>query len=344
MRLLITTQAVDRTDPVLGFFHAWIEALASRFEQVVVICLREGEHALPKNVQVYSLGKEKGRASSLSYALRFYRRLWQLRGRYDAVLVHMNPEYVVLAGWLWRLSGKRVVLWYVHKSADLKLRFASLFASAIATTSPESLRLRTKKKVIVGHGIEVASYPAAHTLDPAHPRLLSVGRISPTKNQLLILEAFERLSARIPGATLSIAGAPVTKADAAYEEDLKEKAERLAQVVMMHGPVTPERMPALYGTHDLLLHASDTGSLDKVVLEALASGVRVVSASEAFRGMDLPVSHAPKDAQALADAALRSLEAPWDAAAARERVARAHDLQALIGKLAGLLTQGSGVR
>jgi len=56
MKLLIITQKVDINDDNLGFFHRWLEKLASRFEKLSVICLAEGEHHLPSNVAVFSLG------------------------------------------------------------------------------------------------------------------------------------------------------------------------------------------------------------------------------------------------------------------------------------------------
>lgn len=345
MRLLIVTQVVDSQDPVLGFFHAWIEALAERCERVEVVCLWEGKHALPENVSVHSLGKERGARPSFIYALRFYRALFRLRGTYDSVLVHMNPEYVCLAGWLWRVTGKRVVLWYVHKSVDLKLWVANIFASAIATASEESLRLSTGKKRVLGHGIDIAVYPAPHTFDlklgmPA--RVLSVGRLSSTKNQMLVLEAFAAMQTAPLRSQLTVVGAPATDVDVSYEAKLKERAGQpdLVGKVTFLGGVSPDRMRDIYGANDLLLHASDTGSLDKVVLEALASGLRVVSTSDAFADGSLPVARTEKDPFTMASAALRSLEAPWGAAEARAAVASQHDLGGLIGKLHALLSPG----
>ena len=58
MRLLVFTQKLDSGDPVLGFFHTWLKELASRLESIEVICLEMGVFNLPKNVTVYSLGKE----------------------------------------------------------------------------------------------------------------------------------------------------------------------------------------------------------------------------------------------------------------------------------------------
>src|SRR5262245_46329036 len=130
MRLLLVAQTVDRTDAVFGFFHRWIEKLALHFERIEVICLREGEHTLPANVRVHSLGKEH-RGNKLSYGFRFYALLGKLRGSYDAVLVHQNQEYLLLAGWLWKLSGKPVYFWANHFAGSFLTRLAALWCTKI---------------------------------------------------------------------------------------------------------------------------------------------------------------------------------------------------------------------
>ena len=138
MKLLIITQKVDRNDPILGFFHRWIIEFAKHFESIAVICLFEGEHNLPANVKVLSLGKEEGGArisKTLRYIVRFYNYIWRERKNYDAVFVHMNPIYVVLGGVLWRMWKKKISLWYTHKSVDLKLRAAEKFVHFIFTAS-----------------------------------------------------------------------------------------------------------------------------------------------------------------------------------------------------------------
>ena len=61
MRLLIITQKVDKNDPILGFFHRWIEEFAKHCQSIIVICLQKGEYNLPKNIKILSLGKEKGK-------------------------------------------------------------------------------------------------------------------------------------------------------------------------------------------------------------------------------------------------------------------------------------------
>ena len=99
---MVITQKVDQTDGLLGFFQRWLEELARHYSQVVVICLFKGQADLPPNVRVLSLGKESG-AGRLVYFWRFFKYVIAERKNYDSVFVHMNPEYLVLAGWLWRL-------------------------------------------------------------------------------------------------------------------------------------------------------------------------------------------------------------------------------------------------
>src|SRR3989344_4756264 len=122
MKLLILTQKIDKEDPVLGFFHGWVAKLAEKFEKISVICLQKGEFNLPNNVKVYSLGKKNKKLPVLSrakYLTNFYRYILGLHADYDAVFVHMNQEYVVLGGWMWKLIRKKIYLWRNHTKGSV---------------------------------------------------------------------------------------------------------------------------------------------------------------------------------------------------------------------------------
>lgn len=278
MRLLVVTQAVDKDDPVLGFFHRWLEAFSAEFDRIEVICLREGRHALPANVRVHTLGKEKG-AGRLFRAARFYMHLWKLRRAYDAVFVHMNPEYLALAGAWWRLAGKRAGLWYTHKSVDLKLRVAELWADVVFTASKESFRLPSAKVRVMGHGIDASFW----TPDPTVFRgaaLLSVGRLMPAKrHDLAIRVAREE---RVP---LRIAGT------GPEQQRLAALARELGANVTFLGSCGEETLRDEYRRAARLIHRSETGSLDKVVLEAAACGCPVDSTDPAIRALPLSPSY-----------------------------------------------------
>jgi SAM-dependent methyltransferase len=269
MKLLICTQAMDSEDSVLGFFVRWIEEFAQHCEKVTVICLRAGKYSLPSNVEVTVLGSSR---------LARVTKLWSLslrrKGEYDTVFVHMNPEYIVAAGLLWRLMGKRVALWYTHKSVNLKLRIAVLFASIIFTASKESFRLRTKKLHVMGHGIDTDFFSP----DPSVARgdwALSVGRLMPSKRHDLAIQM-----AIQEGGTLRIAGEGPERAH------LEALARKLHAPVQFLGALTRVQLRDEYRTAAHLIHTSETGSLDKVVLEALACGMKVTTHDPALKSLE----------------------------------------------------------
>lgn len=300
MKLLITTQAVDRKDPILGFFHRWIEEFAKQCEQVTVICLREGDHALPANVRIYPLGD----GGKILKALRFVRLSWSLRKEYDRALVHMNPEYLVLMGFWWRVWGKHPTLWYTHKSVTVTLRLATLFAYKILSASKESFRLATKKLRVLGHGIDMERFSCPAHSKGAELRILTTGRIARTKNIHLMLDAVEVLRVRGVSFVLTVAGAPGTDSDRTYAEELSRRG---GSVVRFVGPKTQAEVAALLCETDVFVNLSDTGSLDKAVLEALASGVPAVSSNEAFKQLLTPYGlYVPAERQQIAEALMRA--------------------------------------
>lgn len=279
MKLLIVTQIVDRDDAILGFFHRWIEEFAKHVESIEVVCLKEGEHELPSNVRVHSIGKEQGGGNAFLYSIRFMYLAWKLRNEYERVLVHMNPEYVVLAGCFWKLWRKPVGLWYTHKSVNLKLRVAELFVDVIFTASKESFRLPSKKLQVMGHGIDTNFFKP----DPSSVRgnhALSVGRLMKTKRHDLAIRI-----AKDAGLALRIVG------DGPERDRLEAYAKELNAEVKFLGALTQEQLIYEYRTACKLIHTSETGSLDKVVLEAAACGCPVDSTDPAISRLPLSPSY-----------------------------------------------------
>jgi len=312
MKLLIVTQAVDADDSDLGFFVQWIEEFSKHCEKITVICLREGKYTLPSNVEIIVLGK----APRLVRAMRFWRACISRRAEYDAVFVHMNPEYIVLAGLLWRFMHKRIALWYTHKSVNLKLRIAVLFAHTIFSASAESFCLRTKKLRVMGHGIDVDFFSP----DPQILRgtaVISVGRLSPTKRHDLTICAAEHF----PNEVWVVGEGPEM-------QRLKNLAEQLSLVSRVHflGPQTQEQLREKYRTAGVFVHTSETGSLDKVVLEALACGLPVITTSTILTGLPVIVISATPEDIAKEVIAVRTIDTDSLVAYVREH----HSLQHLI--------------
>ncbi len=344
MRLLIVTQVLDEKDSVLGFFHRWVEEFAKNTEHIEVICLKEGKHSLPANVRVHSLGKERGRQSKISYILRVFQFSWRLRNSYDAVFVHMNPEYLVIAGWLWKLLRKRTGLWYTHGTVSLRLILGTLFANVVFTASEQSMRLHTKKKRVMGHGMDLSMF-GVHRSPKDSLRLVTVSRITPVKNIENIIDALVILRERGITATLSVLGDVTANESTEYLTKLRTHITcgGLADNVIFLGKRDQKGVEEELSRSHLFIHASATGSLDKAPLEALATGVPVVSVNaEIANGLiegAIFASNNPEGlASAIEDAVRKRI---WEKESirmqARDYIAKNHSLPVLIRKILAIL-------
>lgn len=288
MKLLIITQKVDSADGLLGFFHDWLKEFAEVFSEVTVICLFEGQHELPGNVRVLSLGKEKG-VGRIFYLFNFYYYLWRERKNYDAVFVHMNAEYVILGGCCWRLAGKKIGLWYTHKAVTWKLRLAELLSDVIFTASKESFQLASAKLRIIGHGIDVNKFSLKNLIsaEPDKFRLVSVGRISEIKNLLLLVKAIDLLVHKfgLDNLTVSLIGEAPNNRGLGYAALLKNEIKklRLEKYIDWVGNIPNRDLPRYYHQADLSVNLCPTGGLDKAVLESMACGVPALVYNKTFR-------------------------------------------------------------
>ena len=346
MKLLIITQIVDEQDSNLGFFCGWIAEFAKHCEQVTVICLQEGEHALPANVHVYSLGKpsfakaSKGAGKKFLYAFRFYKYIYTQRKNYDAVFVHMNPEYVLLGSFLWHRWHTPVSLWYAHKSVTWKLREAQKRVTYVFSVSNTSFMIPTPKLRAMGHGIDTEQFrPGMHT-ESTRLRIATAGRIAESKHLLEMLLMLDVLYARKETFTFTIVGAPITKAEETYSTELQVAIAKrpYSADVRMAGVIAHHNLPAFLCEQDIVLNFATTGNMDKAGLEALACGVPLLATNPAFAPLLAPYGLYVGSGRSedTADALQNFMHRPDKAAVVatlRNKVIEKHSLANLIPRL-----------
>jgi glycosyltransferase involved in cell wall biosynthesis len=282
MKLLILTQKVDRTDTVLGFFHLWIERFSRRFDSILVCCLERGLHELPSNVEVASLGKEQG-SGKLGRLWRLLALVWKRRHEYDAVFVHMNQEYVLVAGLFWRLLGKRVVMWRNHPLGSVWTTIACWLCDVVMYTSERSYTARFKNARQMPAGIDTELFVPPAAEEPRASDFLYVGRISWIKHVTEMIEAFSIVSQRRPGVRCVFYG-DVSAAESEYDAKVRALAAPLVErgVVVFNPGVAYERLPAVYASATALINLTPAGSLDKVALEMMACEGLVLFSNESF--------------------------------------------------------------
>lgn len=357
MKLLFLTQVLDREDGILGFVPRWVEGLAQHADAVRVVALAVGEDLdLPTNVDAVEIGR-RGRVRRF---MRYHNALGAAFDEgFDTVLAHMVPRYALLAATPARRRGAGLYLWYTHKGVDDRLRRAERLVRKIFTASEESLRLDTPKKVVTGHGIDVAHFAPNATPERGANALevLGAGRLTPAKDPLTVVDACAQLVGEGVDLRLTWAGGGLAPGDDAYADSVYARVDELGlgERVRWLGHVPYPDMPGLYRAADVLVNSSHTGSVDKVVLEAMACGTPPVTCNESFERVfkGLPgggAAHRFKknDAASLATAMRDAVLAPTRSAATgeelRELVVREHEVDDLMGRLVEAMRPRGGRR
>jgi glycosyltransferase-like protein len=223
-------------------------------------------------------------------------------------------------------------------SADRLLVVSRLWQSWIARELGRTAEL-------VGNGVDVHRFsPAPNATDavvrkrlqlaPGAQVFLAIGGVEERKNTLRILSAFRTLHSQHPSCRLVIAGGASLLDHDAYQARF---AAELAQsglpdgCVIRTGPWPQELMPALYRAATALVFPSTKEGFGLVVLEAMASGVPVVTSRIApfteYLGADDVLWCDPLDAGSIAAAMTASLDPLRSAhcAARGFAIAAAHD-------------------
>ncbi len=290
MRLLIITQSIDRNNPILGFFHRWVDEFANKFEKITVICLEKGDCGLPDNVKVMSLGKEKSQVTShkskVKYIFKFYKYIWQERKNYDTVFVHMNQEYVLLGSLLWKLLGKKVVMWRNHHSGNFLTDIACLLCDKIFCTSKFSYTAKFSKTVLMPVGIDLESFKVQSTKSKVKNSILFLGRIAPVKKPDVLIEALKILKVQDVDFKASFYGDSLPK-DGDYFNNLKKRVADygLSQSVHFHNGIPNMETPPVYNAHEVFVNLSSSGMFDKTIFEAMGCGCIVLASNDNLKSV-----------------------------------------------------------
>jgi glycosyltransferase involved in cell wall biosynthesis len=196
----------------------------------------------------------------------------------------MNQLYVILGAPLWRILGKKVGLWYAHGTVSNSLRLAVFWATTIFTSTEEGMRIQTSKREIVGQGIDTDLFCLGDKKPSDVLRLITVGRISQSKNLETLIRASALLKEKGFLFSFSIVGNTLTEKDIEYKEKLKNLCAELhvEEHIQWAGSVTQKQLPALLQQSDIFIHDGATNSLDKALLEASLCGCIVVSSNPAY--------------------------------------------------------------
>ncbi|MBD3328479.1 glycosyltransferase, partial [Candidatus Peregrinibacteria bacterium] len=279
-RILVCVQAIDEDDALMGFFIEWLEEAVKHFSQITVLALRVGKYELPNNVKVIPL-REKGSLSKFEVLRNVLASSWENRHTYDSVFVRGDCIYVLLAGWLWHIMGKKIIFWYAHYKTNRCVPWAAKIANTVVTSVPEACVHPKVQAIAIGQAINAEKFQNIenqHTFDKKR-RFLVFGRVSEVKRVTEIIEAFKKTTAT--DANLTIIGKALTEE---YASLVIGSIGDAINIKWQNEDVPYENVPTLYHEYDILINAT-SGSLDKTIVESMMNGMVVISVSAGASGL-----------------------------------------------------------
>ncbi len=268
------TPGINPEDEAFGFTYSWITNLASKVNKLVIITPRP-YNDVPENVKVIEVrGNKLVKFFNLQKAIYLALKHENI----DVVFTHMYLEFPIAAWPYAKLFRKRIATWYEHSSITFRLRFVNLLVDKIFSASKQGFRLNSNKHVILGHGIDTSFFKSS--IKKQYKNILSVSRISRSKNLHTIIKAVSQLD----NLELTIVGSPAGEPGMQYLEELKQLTKELAiqDRIVFAGGVNHKDIINYYNKASIFINTSLTGSIDKAGLEAMFSGLLLLTTNKAF--------------------------------------------------------------
>ena len=346
MRLMIVNYSMDEDSNVLAWQASVVRELAKHCEKVVVLTEQIGRFTPPENVTIHliprrpwGIPKILGSRLLMNFTVSRLVREHQI----DACFIHMAMEWTYRLFPTLKLHRIPILLWYAHGTVTNRLRLAHACANKVITSTPEGFRLPSKKKIVIGQGINTDLFNI-----PVHATerndILYVGRISPRKRVNLLVKAMASLKEITPELPirLKVIGPTLSEVDRTYLDEIRTDIRRsnLTDVVEILGDMPQQEIVAHYKSAFLHLNVSQTGSMDKTVMEALACGCPVLTSNEAFFAL---LANYPEfilrtnEPGAIAERILMLYRRKYDPSAMRAIVVGSHDVKNFTQKVYNIL-------
>jgi len=215
--------------------------------------------------------------------------VWNRRHDYDVaqVDVYSGPAFMWAEAVcrVLRQANRRYVL-TLHGGAlpqfarSRRQRVERLLKSADAVTIPSPYLLEQmaefrKDLTLLPNGLEISSYKS-RPVRTLKPRLVWLRAFHHVYNPTMVPRVLARLKAEFPSIHMTMAG--FDKGDGSYQKTVAAaKAEGVEEHLEMRGSIPKSNVPAFLATGDIFLNTSSVDNTPVSVLEAMASGLCVVS-------------------------------------------------------------------
>jgi len=214
-------------------------------------------------------------------------------------VIHANSDSAALVAWEVHRETGIPFVWHcrdIRPLGPLSHILAKSTGSAVAISNAVAQHLKEQgledsRVRVVLNGIDLPRFHGPESrdeirgrtraylgIDPAAPLLIDIGNWVPWKRHELFLEALALVREKYPTARGLLVGSDLFMQNAAYAELLEQRSEDLnlddGTVLVLQ---QREDVPDLLAASDILVSPSDREPFGRVLVEAAASGVPVVS-------------------------------------------------------------------
>lgn len=292
MNILVVNFEMDIESPVLSWQHQVVNELAKHFSNVIVLTSRIGKVNLQSNVTLYKTPTILSRFPVRYFGTRWLANIlaWKVCKKHNIhkCFIHMAMEWVYRLKPTFYFFKIPILLWYAHGSVTLRLKLAHKISDRVISSTKSGFRLKSDKLHIIGQGIDTKLFSIGSKPKDKY-LIISVGRISERKRIDLLLGVMRKLIKLHPQRNyrLRLVGGTLTRKDQEYLQRTKQLIEKmgLTNKIEFSGHINRESLPEEYQKAGLQVNVSNTGSMDKTVLEGLACGCPILTSNVAFKQM-----------------------------------------------------------
>jgi len=284
MNLILFNFESNKNSQALAFALDWINEISKNVDKLYVVSLRCGEYEVADNVEVYCINQDKkSRIQTIFSIWKVLKNIHKKDKNIGGYFVHMAHYFVPIIYPFAKYYNQKILLWYAHKSVPISLKIAGNLANKIFSISSQSMRLKTNKFEAVGHGIDTTNrFIMKDKFRDKIKNIVTVGRISKVKNVDMIVDAF--LSLKRDDLYLYIVGDALAGDDADYLSNIKRSIPKEFQDnIIFTGSISFDKLPDIYKDIDLSINISDTGSLDKTIIEPMAMGIPIITSNDSAK-------------------------------------------------------------
>ena len=282
--LLVFNYTLDESHPALSHQLELVEALSLKFEKIIVLSGSVNWVPSGNNIVVVSTNWVPGH--NIRNILNFYRKFLGIlfTEPFFAVFSHMTLIQSFLTAPFLRFCKIPHYLWYAHKKNSLMLRFVSVIATGIITSTYGSCPIKTSKVKYVGQSVNEKKFTRDASAKSSLNKLVHIGRADPSKNLNTIIKAVHELRMLYPYLQLTLVGSPSNLANARILQRLQlEWGEDVNQGWLIFLDAIPrQQIPNLLAQNDIFVHAF-VGSLDKTLIEATMASLPVATLNTEYQ-------------------------------------------------------------